>query len=489
MLSVLRSRLLPALEYPITREFGSPGVTAVAYTLGFSTIVILCLVNVALVGYEPTTLFQSNFNATQHFWYHSFVPSFASHQAGKKCDAHVFNVGDSLVTNASIFEWRLDRVGHPNAADSGFSYKGENLDNCDVVQVAIYGDIRTWSIETNLYIYCSPPGERFGEGDWDIVGLANFGLSGLPARHTNFQRLAKSARQNSAISVIGELLALAAIDIGSQVWAAYEASAFTGTVAYSIVGDFEYCPPSWIRSNTNSCTTTSKQPYPISFSSVSLILANNTILPELTDASLPNISLDKALEVPTINFVQLARAAALIDIGSKASNNLLTNLDFIDQILYPELPPVSGTTAAPSARSQLYDAWKTQTSPLNSIHYPSLAVSGPSTLQAVFICHFSKLKGIGSLIVSVLVATLSMFSSAWGLALILAAYAAKSKGRQANYCDGHQDCGGRNPEGHDMQARDEGEGLFAGASDKWDEEAVQLKADAKPSPGPEGPLR
>jgi hypothetical protein len=217
--------------------------------------------------------------------------------------------------------------------------------------------------------------------------------------------------------------------------------------------------------------------------------------------------LDKALEVPTINFVQLARAAALIDIGSKASNNLLTNLDFIDQILYPELPPVSGTTAAPSARSQLYDAWKTQTSPLNSIHYPSLSVSGPSTLQAVFICHFSKLKGIGSLVVSVLVATLSMFSSAWGLALILTAYAAKSKGRQgmyfsrdtskglvvhsasgtANYCDGHQDCGGRNPEGHDMQARDEGEGLFAGASDKWDEEAVQLKADAKPSPGPEGP--
>ena len=88
---------------------------------------------VALVGYDPTTVFQSNFNATQTFWFDRFLPSIAQ-TPGTLCDTQVFNAGDTIVTNRSLFDWDVQAVYQPNAAESGFSYSGETLDHCDVTQ-------------------------------------------------------------------------------------------------------------------------------------------------------------------------------------------------------------------------------------------------------------------------------------------------------------------------------------------------------------------
>jgi hypothetical protein len=120
---------------------------------------------------------------------------------------------------------------------------------------------------------------------------------------------------------------------------------------------------------------------------------------------------------PVINFLQLARAAARMDLGNPAPNNFLLNPQATDSVLassFPETPVVN------ASQSLLYSSWKTQINPANNETYPALRISGPSTLQAVFICHLYKQKSPGTLITSVLVATLSMSYSAWGLGLLIA---------------------------------------------------------------------
>ncbi|RXW18335.1 hypothetical protein EST38_g7520 [Candolleomyces aberdarensis] len=101
----------PPLEYPVTRRFDVGWLTSFAYVLGFLVVGILAIANVALMGYDPTTVLQANFNVTQ--------------TPGTLCDTRVFNVSESMVANSSLFEWKVQAVYQPNAAESGFLYRRE----------------------------------------------------------------------------------------------------------------------------------------------------------------------------------------------------------------------------------------------------------------------------------------------------------------------------------------------------------------------------
>ncbi|KAJ2922561.1 hypothetical protein H1R20_g14534, partial [Candolleomyces eurysporus] len=392
---------------------------------------------VALVGYDPTTVFHANFNITQEFWFDRFIP-FIAQTPGTLCDAHVFNVGESLVTNVSLFEWKVEGVYRPNAGGSGFSYRGETLDNCDIQQVALNGDIRTWTLDGSMWLYCNSSSSEGNGQSLELAGVASFGVSALPARQTNFQRMTRSPAQDSLAITIERLFALAAVDIGARVYEAYVRTPNdTALVSYSLFARYPFCPASL--GTTNPCAF---DPPAVDIAVSTAILADNTIQPPA--AVLPHnynrisdhtILYNMTDISPVINFLQLARAAALIDLGNPAPNNFLLNLQFTDNVLAPRFPETPVTFAS---QSRLYSAWKSQTDPADNSSYPVLRVPGPSTLQAVFNCHLFKLKGPGSLFVSVLVATLSMFSSAWGLALIFAAYFVKKRdGDSANQCQGH----------------------------------------------------
>jgi hypothetical protein len=182
---------------------------------------------------------------------------------------------------------------------------------------------------------------------------------------------------------------------------------------------------------------------------ITAVTNDNMIVPSdalrLTDTQDTGVvyDLDEAIRVPTLNFLHLAQAAARIDLGNTASNNFLTNLNIVDSTLAADFPPPAGAPSTAVSRSQLYETWKSQIGPQTNETYPPIRITGPSTLQAVFICRLSRLKSVGSLIVSVLVATLSMFSSAWGLALLVAtAYTKKGhiggeqRQRHPPYCSG-----------------------------------------------------
>ncbi|KAF5342114.1 hypothetical protein D9611_001482 [Ephemerocybe angulata] len=419
---------IPRLEYPLTRPFDSQWLSAIAYTIGFVSIVVLSIANVALVGYDTVSGFRSNFNSTEKYWFDAFTPSFASRsKPGKQCDAHVFDVGDSLITNSSLFDWSVNAVVKANAGESGFSYKGETLDNCDVIEINLFGDLNTWTVEGQVFMYCEPlAGTDGGTGGLVVLGgMAKFGVSALAAKQTDFQRLAKNAAHRSIMFTLGDIFSLAAIDIGSQFYSDYVASNGTGLISYSLVAKFEHCPPSY--AHEARCIASRTQPPAVNITSVSGVSNNHSLLQDSSFAApgTLQLELEESLRSPTLNFLQLARAAAQIDIGNAAPNNFLTNLSMVDSVLIPTYP--SASRPGVSMKSQLYNAWKSQLmqSTIEPKPYANLGISGPSTLQAVFICHFSRLKSTGSLLVSVLVATLT--------------HIVKTRiGSEANTCQGHQ---------------------------------------------------
>ncbi|KAF6743203.1 hypothetical protein DFP72DRAFT_828487 [Ephemerocybe angulata] len=349
---------------------------------------------------------------------------------GQLC-VYDITVPEALEVEKHRFLPEVTGVYRPNGGESGFSYRGDTLDNCDAIKITVELDLSSWTVEGEVYMYCGFPAGTAKAGELAELGAAaKFGVSALVSRRSNFQRLAKNA--NLFYSILPPLLTnrtqsfiLAGVDVGLQSYAAHLASNKTGLITYSGMAEFESCPPSYVKDHP--CGARLNQPPIVNITIGTAITSDLTILPPdiLLNANPPPYNLTESLRAPMLNFFHLARATAQIDLGNSAPNNFLTNPSMIDAVLIPEFP--SAFQPGSTARSQLYDAWKSQKIPRTITNYATLAVPGPATLQAPFICHFYRLKSPGSLVVSVMVATLSMFSSAWGLSIVLAARILKNK--------------------------------------------------------------
>ena len=107
----------------------------------------------ALVGFETVTLFASNFNTTQSFWYDVFIRG-GRPSPGKLCDPHDFNIGDSFTTNYTLFAWDLMAVTRLNDSAHNLVYRGSTLDSCDVKAMYLNGDRRARISDIAIIITC-----------------------------------------------------------------------------------------------------------------------------------------------------------------------------------------------------------------------------------------------------------------------------------------------------------------------------------------------
>ncbi|KAG8862974.1 hypothetical protein FRB96_000394 [Tulasnella sp. 330] len=155
------------------------------------------------------------------------------------------------------------------------------------------------------------------------------------------------------------------------------------------------------------------------------------------------------------NTMQIMLAAVRLDIGNIFPNNFLVYPDAINATIAPELP-VPGASASLDTSSglygigiskQLHDDRITGTS--DNVLFMPMNASQPSVIDIQYLCHFPQEKSPGQAFVSVLVATLSMFSSGWAAFLLVATYFAKRNSLQANVCDGHVDLERSNLESRD----------------------------------------
>ncbi|KAG8990857.1 hypothetical protein FRB94_013032 [Tulasnella sp. JGI-2019a] len=102
------------------------------------------------------------------------------------------------------------------------------------------------------------------------------------------------------------------------------------------------------------------------------------------------------------NAMQFLLAVTRLDMSNVLSNNFLAHLDVIN-----------ATIQSPS---RLYYDLMYRNGTLR------LDTSRPAVIASQYLCHFPQRKSLGSAIISVLVATLSMFGSGWAAFLLVATY-------------------------------------------------------------------
>ncbi|KAF9485189.1 hypothetical protein BDN70DRAFT_679073 [Pholiota conissans] len=414
------------LQYQITRDFRWRWFTPISLGLAFVVLVFLTLVNVPLTGYETITVFQDNYNATKWLWYYRFMP-FRIPKPGSTCEPYVLNLSDSFTSNYSYFEWKVDSIVKPTAGDSSVSYTGLPLTSCDILLIFIDGNLLSWNIDFTVVVACE-------ESSFKVSAKTSFSINMLPGRYTpllGMLRLYSNGTADQRGAILNNMLQTASTDLGNRVYNAYVTSNFTTPTIISLQASFELCPLA--RGPSADCSVSPPKPT-IQYAAV--VYPNATLLQY--DYSIPvkpvtnPYVLDNDTEAPMLNLLQAIHAAIRIDLGNPSSNNFILDQTALNSTIIPSFPRTSYNQ---NATSLLYEQWAHPGSQLQG--FLPFKIAGPAHIQAAYACHVQRRKPVGSLFVSVLVATLSMFSSGWAIFMIVAASLAKRNDPLANQCEGH----------------------------------------------------
>ncbi|KAF9522554.1 hypothetical protein CPB83DRAFT_96744 [Crepidotus variabilis] len=370
-----------AIEYPVTRTIQWRGLSLISYGGAFIVVIFLTLLNVALVGYETASVFQTDFNFTQHFWYTSLVPYKNSRQKGL-CEPHLFSIGDQVRTVRNNFEWTvvsIERVSD-HTSRAGFPYRGKALDNCDITRLGLNST--------------APPGKL-------PVLLECFNIEGYHVTFTMIFQLVLYVEGQAEDLILPRKPPqdFSSVTIDPYL-SAYDDFFFGEETRTTAVLD-NHCPAS---SGTAECA----QKLPSFKATVS-----NWVRPPRP--------LDSKTHAPLHNFIQTMYAWLRVELGIDSSNNFLLHREALPNVI------IQGRNL--TLYSVLEERWLWGQLPYN--------VSSLPIIEAEYLCKYQQLKSPGTLIISVLVAVLSMFSSGWAFYLFIISSLAK-RSRGANSCEGHK---------------------------------------------------
>ena len=193
-----------------------------------------------------------------------------------------------------------------------------------------------------------------------------------------------------------------------------EAIVISGQSRYPVTlsAEISYTPCPAILGINISCAS---KPPPVDITSSLVIVSNGTSFYSTYGDNSSAIH-GNDLYAPMANIVQTIHAAVRIDLGNPHANNFLLDPSVHSTALYSEFP--AAVLPKPTI-STLYQFIS------NGSFTVPLEVKGPAQLEARYLCHLQKMKAPAQAFIAVLVATLSMFISGWGLCMLLATYWAK----------------------------------------------------------------
>ncbi|WVQ64085.1 uncharacterized protein L199_002244 [Kwoniella botswanensis] len=400
----------------------SPFFHITSIIIAFLALVIIALWAAATAGFEPYTVFDTDFNRTDDkHWYTPLLPnSVIEGQKGKLCDPVIFNAGSTIQTNGmykrmsyTIVEYKILGVlkedGAPSYASVG--YMGYRLDVCSVSSMSFIVDVRSGLVTATAHITCPTP--------WAVV---------LSTTYTLTSGVTETGAYKSA-PYLGGL----AIDLVYRVGKLFNNPLYAKE---NTMGTLNNGTGKWSRMSGDLNGRESSLPNstlltePV-FQIQSLKLSNPEDITSDTSSTTgqyngvpPAIHLD--MLVPLSNFVSAILSTIHSDLGILDQNIFLSETalhrfisetdDYVNTSIslgdydlhyaHKMLHPASGT---------IIDPWVTNRT------YSALTVAN-RTIATVYPSHITRSKGLASWLVSVVGLTFSIWGGLWQLYLLIVSY-------------------------------------------------------------------
>ncbi|KAF9522563.1 hypothetical protein CPB83DRAFT_864308 [Crepidotus variabilis] len=381
-----------AIDYPVTRTIHWRWLAPISHAGAFIILVLLTLINVALVGYETVNVFRNDFNFTQRLWYHNLIP-YQNSEPGSLCEPHLFNIGDQLQTGSNSPAWTVFAVENTitNLTTASFPYSGNPLVDCDITRIRVNGSRNNLDVGTLL--------ECFDINGYHITLTRPFNPSAF-VRNGDF--LYRPLNESLSDSVL-----------------------FLPNIGFVAYDDFYDFLPS--ATDTYYALAVLRIPCPVSFAHANCA-QDSPLLNAQTWNSFdwpnslqwPPTALDRDTNAALWNLLQTIYALIRVELGIDSPNNFLLHKESIAMVLVDTGP------------KNLYSTLES-----GNLGVSPVTMSGPSVIEAQYFCKYQQLKSPGSLVVSVLVAVLSMFSSGWAVYMFIISSLAK-RTHEANMCEAHE---------------------------------------------------
>ncbi|KAJ7434459.1 hypothetical protein FB451DRAFT_1063323 [Mycena latifolia] len=432
---------MPTLQYPLTREFPGKLFAPVAFAGGLTILVILATVNAALAGYETVTGFDSNFNVTQTHWFDTFLPS-QTRKAGSLCDPRLLNLGDTVATNYSLFQYTVASIDTPNAGDSGLAYTGWTLDNCDITSLYVNADAGTFVIDSTVLVSCRADTSQVSRGsDFEVTLRTDWPESTLAGKYGSLLGVQKALKNrgkfNATVDARGKVLdavtAGGSTDFALRVLSLDALTNGSFPTIISFEADFPWCPAS-----LGPDAPCAVQLPPLNITNMFEYtpgqgFASYTAADPPSNHNQPLVTNDTAGIIA--NLVQSAYATVRLDLGNRSPNNFLLNTSLIGSAVAASFPQTFPGLANESFLYSMLvgDGFYAANLPASEMAEYNitgllpLALPGPAVVDGVYLCRFQRAKSPGAAFIAVLVATLSMFSSVWALFIGFAAGLVKQR--------------------------------------------------------------
>ncbi|KAG8706432.1 hypothetical protein FRC08_001071, partial [Ceratobasidium sp. 394] len=142
------------LEYPVTRKYTIPHLTAYLSIASVVAVAALSVLNVILQGYDVVTVLRPDPNVTESYWWS--VAPLPSRSAGG-CNPVSLSTKMSFSTNSSFFSYEVRGAFDANNQDiaGASSYMANPLRSCTVDTMAVFVDIDLLAYSFDIPILCT----------------------------------------------------------------------------------------------------------------------------------------------------------------------------------------------------------------------------------------------------------------------------------------------------------------------------------------------
>ncbi|KAF9059852.1 hypothetical protein BDP27DRAFT_1237851, partial [Rhodocollybia butyracea] len=388
--------------YPVTRPLREwwKWIDLVLAFSGIAVFTLLVILNSYLVGYDVVSITTDSFN------FSAAAPWIASlsYNSSLVCQPHTFSLGDVFRTNISAFPYVIYNVmdaSRPDQIDTQLQYANSYLESCDVIETSVEVSPGDRKLSLLASISCPPPLSFEASTTWSYSNHPVIGT-------VNPSTFSSNSTTTAVLTAMTEFGGTAYNGIYSHHYFTIPTETANSVALRSVI--FQAIPS--CISASSSCV----RPH------VNITFGNAIDQPTLQIVSggpdLAGTSVDLG---DLYNVLEVFYHAIRIDLGKWTPDNIFTNTTAFNHSLSwtPGIGVNETFIQIANTQGMLYAA---TTNLLDSS--PANPPSSLATIRTQYTCQTLQRKSPGTMVISVLTASLSMFLAIWGVSLSLIGFIA-----------------------------------------------------------------